>query len=155
MSLVDGPAHLNPWKKMMESLNFCIVVLLGVLVQDKEQVAFRPFMEKLFYKYALPHKCPIMFDAPLVGEIRSHTHTIEFKGFYNKFQQSLTSFLYEFHNSLPPPPGLIFKGRPSNHKLSWVRISIFLFLTSQVINPLHPNIIMHTLYTVLYIFSRF
>ena len=36
MSLVDGPAHLNPWKKMMESLNFCIVVLLGVLVQDKE-----------------------------------------------------------------------------------------------------------------------
>ena len=36
MSLVDGPAHLNPWKKMMETLNFCIVVLLGVLVQDKE-----------------------------------------------------------------------------------------------------------------------
>ena len=112
-------------------------------------------MEKLFYKYALPHKCPIMFDATLVGEIRSHTHTIEFKGFYYKFQQSLTSFLYEFHNSLPPPPGLIFKGRPSNHKLSWVRISIFLFLTSQVINPLHPNIIMNTLHTVLYIFSRF
>ena len=36
MSLVDGPAHLNPWKKRMETLNFCIVVLLGVLVQDKE-----------------------------------------------------------------------------------------------------------------------
>ena len=118
-------------------------------------VAFRPFMEKLFYKYALPHKCPIMFDAPLVGEIRSHTHTIEFKGFDYKFQQSLTSFLYEFHNSLPPPPGLIFKGRPSNHKQSWVRISIFLILTSQVTNPLHPNIIMHTLHTVLFIFSRF
>ena len=131
MSLVDGPAHLNPWKKMMETLNFCIVVLLGVLVQDK----FHPLT--------------------LVGEIRSHTHTIEFKGFYYKFQQSLTLFLYEFHNSLPPPPGLIFKGRPSNHKPSWVRISIFLFLTSQVTNPLHPNIIMHTLHTVLFIFSRF
>ena len=108
-------------------------------------VAFRPFMEKLFYKNALPHKCPIMFDAPLVGEIRSHTHTIEFKGFYNKFQQSLTSFLYEFHNSLPPPPGLIFKGRPSNHKLSWVRISIFLFLH-------HKSLTLYTL-TSLWILS--
>ena len=36
MSLVDGPAHLYPWTKMMETLNFCIVVLLGVLVRDKE-----------------------------------------------------------------------------------------------------------------------
>ena len=157
MSLVDGPAHLNPWKKMMETLKFlhCGTPWGPSTRQRIALVAFRPFMEKLLYKYALPHKCPIMFDAPLVGEIRSHTHTIEFKGFDYKFQQSLTSFLYEFHNSLPPPPGLIFKGRPSNHKLSWERISIYLILTSQVTNSLHPNIIMHILHTVLFIFSRF
>ena len=118
-------------------------------------VAFRPFMEKLFYKMLYHINALSCLMQLWWVKIGSHTHTIEFKGFYYKFQQSLTSFLYEFHNSLPPPPGLIFKGRPSNHKISWVRISIFLILTSQVTNPLHPNIIMHTLHTILYIFSRF
>ena len=71
------------------------------------------------------------------------------------WHQSLASLLYQFHNSLPPPHGLIFKGRPSNHKISWVRISIFLFLKSQVINSLHPNIIIHILHTVFSKFPRF
>ena len=36
MRLVNDPVHLYPLTKMMETLNFCIMVLLGVLVQDKE-----------------------------------------------------------------------------------------------------------------------
>ena len=71
------------------------------------------------------------------------------------WHQSLALLLYQFHNSLPPPHGLIFKGRPSNHKISWVRISIFLFLKSQVINSLHPNIIIHILHTVFSKFPKF
>ena len=118
-------------------------------------VAFRPFMEKLFYKNALPHKCPIMFDAPLVVKLEATSIQLSLKVIIINSNNHQPHFFYKFHNSLPPPHGLIFKGRPSNHKISWVRISIFLILTSLVTNPLHPNIIMHTLHTVLYIFSRF
>ena len=42
-------------------------------------VTFRPFMEKLFYKNALPHKCPIMFDAPLVVKLEATSIQLSLK----------------------------------------------------------------------------
>ena len=155
MSLVDGPAHLNPWKKMMETLNFCIVVLLRVFVQGKEQhwqlsdLLWRNCSTKMLYHInalsCLMHLWWVKLEAtPIqlnlkVLIINSNNHWPHF----------FMNFIILF------PHHMGFKGRPSNHKISWGGISIFLILTSQVTNPLHPNIIMHTLHTVLYIFSRF
>ena len=69
-------------------------------------VTFRPFMEKLFYKNALPHKCPIMFDAPLVVKLEATSIQLSLKVIIINSNNHQSHFFINFIIPFPHHMGL-------------------------------------------------